>query len=737
MPPSNRSLLAFCLVALAVWLSACSAPARPLALDPAGQRAEGSPPANAEALPERVVVESVVVDLQQVAPGQYSPNTKYERWLRGEVDFKKRKLMRDQSLLDTLQAMAQQLEPSAAIQEPATIAEANAPTLLQGFDSLDYRECCGGGGNTPPDPELAVGPDHVIAVVNVAFEIYDKSGATLRAPTTFSSFMSSNTNCNGASGNGVFDPNVLYDESADRFILGIDGGGKYYCVAVSQTGNPLGAWNIYSFPTATGTDFFDYPHAGVGVNAIYMGANIFAGNYFKESRVWAFDKAAMYSGQPATAASKALPVSEDTPQPLNLHGYLQGTWPTSATHSIITETDYNGDTYTVWSWPNALSGGALAKLATVDLSSYTGVAAGYPVDFGQLNGGLIQANDFRPQDFEYREGYGWTSMTISCNPGGGTVNCVRWAKISLATGAIADAGVYGSSGEHRVFADLAANECGGMAVGYTKSSASMVPGVYYSGRAAADAAGRLQAESVLKAGEIAYTAFDSAPRRWGDYTEMTIAPDGRTFWYLGEYSKNTGTTNGRWGNYIGSFALSDCAPAAGPTPTATATATATRTPTATPTRTPTATATATRTPTATATGTGTPVATATATRTPTATPSGSRVLHVGDLDGASISTNSGRRWQATVTVKVLDAGNSPVGGVTVTAVWRNGATGSGTCTTGADGVCALIKSNIVNGSASVTLRVSKLAKTGYTYNATANGDPDGDSNGTQIVVRRP
>ena len=59
-------------------------------------------------------------------------------------------------------------------------------------------------------------------------------------------------------------------------------------------------------------------------------------------------------------------------------------------------------------------------------------------------------------------------------------------------------------------------------------------------------------------GEITYTAFDSAPRRWGDYTGMTIDPDGLTFWYLGEYSKDTGTTNGRWGTWINSFTFPSC-----------------------------------------------------------------------------------------------------------------------------------------------------------------------------------
>src|SRR5690606_20132041 len=99
-------------------------------------------------------------------------------------------------------------------------------------------------------------------VVNVAFEIYNKSGVSLAGPTTFASFMNANPNCTG-----VFDPNVLYDEEADRYILGIDADGKYYCIAVSQTGDPLGSWNLYAFSTSTRNDFFDYPHAGVGQDA--------------------------------------------------------------------------------------------------------------------------------------------------------------------------------------------------------------------------------------------------------------------------------------------------------------------------------------------------------------------------------------------------------------------------------------------------------------------------------------
>ena len=37
------------------------------------------------------------------------------------------------------------------------------------------------GAGIPPDPHLAVGPDHVIAVINSRFKIFDKSGNLLKS----------------------------------------------------------------------------------------------------------------------------------------------------------------------------------------------------------------------------------------------------------------------------------------------------------------------------------------------------------------------------------------------------------------------------------------------------------------------------------------------------------------------------------------------------------------------------
>jgi hypothetical protein len=454
---------------------------------------------------------------------------------------------------DKLRAAAQNMPANERIQQMNDISK-NGPTAGVSFDSLDYNDCCGGGGNVPPDPELAVGPNHIIAVVNVSLEIYDKSGNLLVGPTTLSSFFTGTAGCTSGS---VFDPNVLYDESTDRFIIGVDGNGTDYCVAASQTGDPLGAWNRYGFETDIGGAFFDYPHAGVGVDAIYMGSNQFGGTAGFEGRVFAMDKAAMYSGAAMTVATHSTG-DDSTPQPMNSHGVSDGSFPTSGPHYIMTEV-FDGANHSVWSWSDPFGANAFVNTGDLDLNASTGVVAGFPLDVPQAGSSAnLQGNDWRGLDTEYRNGSIWMTNTISCNPGSGAVNCLRWAQIDPTGPTIMDSGIIASDGEYRTFPDLAVNQCDDMAIGYTKSSSAMFPSVYVTGRESGDAAGTTQAEVEMKAGEITYTAFDGSPHRWGDYTGMTVDPDGKTFWYLGEYSKDTGQTDGRWGNYIGSFSFPDC-----------------------------------------------------------------------------------------------------------------------------------------------------------------------------------
>jgi hypothetical protein len=121
---------------------------------------------------------------------------------------------------------------------------------------------------------------------------------------------------------------------------------------------------------------------------------------------------------------------------------------------------------------------------------------------------------------------------------------------------------------------------------------------------------------------------------------------------------------------------------------------------------------------------------------PTATPPPGSSVHIGDLDGAA-TNQTGGRWTATVTVTVHNAGESPVSGATVSGSWGNGTSGSATCVTNASGQCTVTKMNLRSNIPSVTFTVSNVTSSGNTYNAGANHDPDGSSNGTTITVANP
>ena len=120
---------------------------------------------------------------------------------------------------------------------------------------------------------------------------------------------------------------------------------------------------------------------------------------------------------------------------------------------------------------------------------------------------------------------------------------------------------------------------------------------------------------------------------------------------------------------------------------------------------------------------------------PTATASAS-TMHVGDLDGAS-ATAGRNRWQATVTVLVEDAGHNPLSGAIVGGAWSDGYSGSAQCTTGTDGRCSISSGNIYRKNNSTTFTVAGVQQASFTYDPTANHDPDGDSNGTSITVLKP
>lgn len=125
----------------------------------------------------------------------------------------------------------------------------------------------------------------------------------------------------------------------------------------------------------------------------------------------------------------------------------------------------------------------------------------------------------------------------------------------------------------------------------------------------------------------------------------------------------------------------------------------------------------------------------TATPEPTATPGPGGVMHAGDLDASAISL--GNRWEATIIIAVHNTSEGPVAGAVASGAWSEGISGSVSCVTNTSGQCSVTNNRLRSTIPSVTFTVSNVTLAGNTYNASANHDPDGDSNGTSITFSQP
>ena len=112
-----------------------------------------------------------------------------------------------------------------------------------------------------------------------------------------------------------------------------------------------------------------------------------------------------------------------------------------------------------------------------------------------------------------------------------------------------------------------------IALGYSKSSTTVKPGIYLTGRLATDPINTMGAETEMQAG---LGSQIGAGNRWGDYSAMTLDPiDQCTFYYTNEYLKTNGGFN--WSTRIASFKFPSCASAAGLWGTVTGTITSSQT----------------------------------------------------------------------------------------------------------------------------------------------------------------
>src|SRR5215204_3663771 len=160
----------------------------------------------------------------------------------------------------------------------------------------------------PPDTTGDVGPNHYVQWVNLRYSIYTLARGANNEITGFNLVNGFPKNggvvwqgfggrC-GSDNDG--DPIVQYDQLADRWVLtqfAVSSTPYTQCVAVSETGDPTGAYYRYSY--SFGSEFNDFPKMGVWPDGYYITYNMFKGRNFSGSNVCAFERDKMLAGQSA------------------------------------------------------------------------------------------------------------------------------------------------------------------------------------------------------------------------------------------------------------------------------------------------------------------------------------------------------------------------------------------------------------------------------------------------------
>jgi hypothetical protein len=426
--------------------------------------------------------------------------------------------------------------------------------------------------------------------INLAASVYDAtSHKILAGPIYLNDFFGV------APTDFTSDPRCYYDPPTQRWFVTLTDLGpptgpsvSSLLVAVSQSSDPAGTYNLYAFDT-TGDGFIgacpcfgDQPLIGADTNGFYISTNAFGATQFGGAQIYALSKYALVLGiVPFGIHITPLLASGGLPFPFSVHPALspdgQGDSSNGGTEYFLSAYDLFSPTnnmVSVWAMTNTDT-----LNAEVGIPSFTTVAVGTetyvvpvpasqkagPIPLGKSLGqpeGALDPDDERMQIVTYANGTLWSSLSTALQVGPDVLDGAAYfvIKPSWKNGAlhasVVRQGYVATSGNHLLYPAIGVTESGAGAMVFTLTGPDYFPSASYvpistSGTARAI---RLAGKGVLP--EDGFSCYPSTLVlcRWGDYS-WAVTANG-SVWIATEYigpKKRDQFTN--WGTFIGSLPL--------------------------------------------------------------------------------------------------------------------------------------------------------------------------------------
>ena len=431
-------------------------------------------------------------------------------------------------------------------------------SLQRDFDGLGNADNAefAGGRIAPPDPNMDVGNDYVMQMINLVWTVYNKDGTMAMDPLPNNALWDGFGGLCESNNNG--DPITLYDDEAERWVtsqFAIDGVNSLECVAVSVTSDPTGEWYRYAFPM---DGFNDYPKLGIGADAYYYTHNDFgSGSGFAGAVAGAFERDAMLNGDPD---AELVLFGPDPSRISLLPADIDGTLPAPGTPHVFAELLQDQIKFYEMEvdWTN-VENSTFGEATTLNVTPFSQMC---PTAFRQAcvpqpsGEDLATLGDRLMHRLQYRDMGGYDALVAShtVDATGNDLAGVRWYEFrNDGSGwSVYQQGTYApDDGHHRWMPSIAMGPNGTIAVGYSVSSETLNPSIRFTARPPGAPLGEMtfEEETIIEG-----TGVQTQTVRWGDYSAMVVDPSDGSFWYQNEYTVDE-TGFGKWDTHIGNFAF--------------------------------------------------------------------------------------------------------------------------------------------------------------------------------------
>jgi hypothetical protein len=392
-------------------------------------------------------------------------------------------------------------------------------------------------GFRPPDTMGAVGPNHVVELINGRFAAYDRTGSLQTSSTLDAFWTSAGLTVDSFS----FDPRIVYDAFSSRwFATAVDNSNAAngFLVGVSNSSDPTAGWSGVKVDSdADDSHWADFPMLGVNQDIVTVGANMIplVGGSSNTGFI-VIDKSGLISGTPTVTSFEDVAAGD-----------------TGFTAQPVFDLDNKAGSMRILSSFNKPAGflkvssiGGTSTSPTLNTANgfISVTSRGAPPDIDQPgtkedidSGNSRFASSVVEQHMAGRANPSlWAAQGVEINARA----AIQWYEIDAVTNAVLQSGVIDDVSLGLNYPSIAVNDFGDVVIGFSGGDPNTFMSTYFVAGQTVAGVTTMGATTQSMAGVADYEALDTADRnRWGNYSSTVLDPNLRAIWTFQEFASAT------------------------------------------------------------------------------------------------------------------------------------------------------------------------------------------------------